>query len=31
MFTIITASPNKDGLTGECGETAKAGIIGAGG
>ena len=31
MFIIITASPNKDGLTAAGGEAAKAGIIGAGG
>ena len=31
MFIIITASPNKDGLTAACGEAAIAGITGAGG
>jgi len=29
--SIITASPNKDGLTAACGEAAVAGITGAGG
>ena len=31
MFIIITASPNKDGLTAACGEAANAGITSAGG
>jgi len=31
MFIIITASPNKDGLTAACGEAAIAGITGTGG
>ena len=31
MFIIITASPNKDGLTAASGEAAMSGIIGAGG
>jgi len=31
MFIIVTASPNKDGLTAVCGEAATAGITGAGG
>jgi multimeric flavodoxin WrbA len=31
MYIIITASPNKDGLTAACGESARAGIEGAGG
>ena len=31
MFIIITASPNKDGLTAACGEAARLGIVGAGG
>ena len=30
MFIIITASPDKDGLTAERGEAAPAGITGAG-
>jgi len=31
MFIIITASPNKDGLTAACGKAAIDGITGAGG
>ena len=31
MFIIITASPNKDGLTAAYGEAATAGINGSGG
>ena len=31
MYIIITASPNKDGLTAACGKAAYDGIIGAGG
>ena len=31
MYIIITASPNKDGLTAACGKAAYNGITGAGG
>ena len=31
MYIIITASPNKDGLTAACGQAAQAGIASAGG
>ncbi len=31
MYLIITASPNKDGLTAACGESARTGIEGTGG
>ena len=31
MYIIITASPNKDGLTAACGQAAQAGITSAGG
>jgi multimeric flavodoxin WrbA len=31
MYTIITASPNKDGLTAACGKAAYDGVVSAGG